>query len=151
MASELVDVELAAESGMPEAVSHTIAASAAAVFFLSRSMRAWSSYVLYGSVSSRSAVEYGLGICFEGFNFDFAGARPYQSDDFCGLSGEIDDALTDIGAAVVDADSHFPAVVHIGHPYPGAERQGLMGSGKIVHVKGFAICCCASLKAVGIV
>lgn len=98
-----------------------------------------------------SAADGCVGVFFEGLKLDFSCARLDQSDDFCGFAGEIDDALADIGPAVVDAYCHLTAVFHIGYPYPGAERQGFMGGGKVIHVKGFAVRRCSSVKSVGIV
>jgi hypothetical protein len=61
-----------------------------------------------------------------------------KADGAGGGVGEVDDAVVDHGAAVVDADEDCLAVAQIGDANPASEGEGAMGAGEGVHIEVFA-------------
>src|SRR5687767_12554183 len=66
------------------------------------------------------------------------GAGPDHLDLAGGAQRDVDHALADERAAVVDPDDDAPAVGDVGDPKLGAERQGAVGGGEAVRIEALA-------------
>ena len=60
---------------------------------------------------------------------------------------QIDDAITNLRAAVVDAYDHLPAILGIAHAHAGAKRKCPVSRSQIVHVETLTARRALSVKA----
>jgi len=74
-----------------------------------------------------------------------------ESKFFGGRERYVDQAIPNMGAAIVNAKNNLPAVGEIGHTNPGAVRERAMRRGQLPFIVRFAECRLASVEAVSVV
>jgi hypothetical protein len=80
------------------------------------------------------------------FETDVSGAGSDHCDGLGGGEGEVNNAIGDERAAIVDADGSLPAVIEVGDAHDGVEGQGAVGCGHVVHFVDFAVGGAAALE-----
>src|SRR5882672_11190287 len=76
---------------------------------------------------------------------------PDESELLGGRERYVDQAIPNMGAAIVDAKNDLPAVGEVGHPNPGSVRERTMRRGQLAFIVRFSECRLASVEAVGVV
>jgi hypothetical protein len=78
-------------------------------------------------------------------DWSFASLQQIKSCSRC--LAQIDDAITNLRAAVVDAYDHLPAILGIAHAHAGAKRKCPVSRSQIVHVETLTARRALSVKA----
>lgn len=68
-----------------------------------------------------------------------------------GPVGKIDHAISDVRAAIVDADDHCATIVEVRHAYSCAESELAMCGGQIVHIEPLTRRRLPAIERVGVV
>ena len=88
---------------------------------------------------------------FQDFDLDLGHACLDHVEPAGSAQGEVEDAASDEGAAVVDFDIDAAAVAQVGDPDEGSKGEFPVGGGEAVHVVDFTAGGGPSVKVVGIV